>query len=73
VAPLISHAVWWHGLWQVWRALGDAPRADAARASGLAWLDTTRQQHLAVEFHTSFCDHVPAHRELVSGRARTAD
>lgn len=67
VAPLLGEGVWWHGLWQVWQALGDPARANAARVAGLAWLDDTLRQHLPPEFHTSFCQSVAAHRGLMDG------
>ena len=58
---------WWHGLWQVQLGLGDRGAAEAARAEGVAWIHRTLQQELAPEFHASFRDAVPAHRELLSG------
>jgi len=66
-APLPGEGVWWHGLWQVWLALGDPARADQARAAGLAWMDHTREHHLPGEFSAGFVDQVPAHRGLASG------
>jgi tetratricopeptide (TPR) repeat protein len=59
---------WWHGLWCVWRALGDAARAEAARAEGVAWIHRTLQRELRPEFHAAFRDAVPAHRELLAAR-----
>lgn len=67
LAPLVTDGAWWHGLWQVWRALGDPPRALAARAAGLGWIEQTLHQQLPPEFHTSFRDAVDAHRTLISG------
>ncbi len=57
---------WWHGLWQVGRAVGDADAAQAARAEGVAWIHRMLQQDLPTEFHPAFRDAVPAHRELLS-------
>ena len=71
-APLLSDGAWWHGLWRVWHALGEASRADAARAAGLAWIDLTRQHHLPKAFHAGLCDQVQAHRELLSGRLESS-
>lgn len=68
VAPLVAEGAWWHGLWQVWRALDDQPRAHAARSAGLAWMHTTLRHHLAEEFHSGFLDQVSPHRHLASGR-----
>jgi hypothetical protein len=58
---------WWHGLWQVWLALGDRGRADSARAEGVAWIHRTLQRELPAEFHASFRESVVAHRELLTG------
>jgi hypothetical protein len=58
---------WWHGLWQVWLALGDNGRAESARAEGVAWIHRTLQRELAPEFHASFREAVVAHRELLAG------
>ncbi|MBL8351083.1 MAG: AAA family ATPase [Burkholderiaceae bacterium] len=57
---------WWHGLWQVWRALGQPDAARAARAQGLAWIHRLLQDDLAPEFHRALRDAVPAHRELLT-------
>lgn len=63
----VPPGVWWHGLWQLWRALGDAGRAEAARAEGVAWIHRTLQRELAAPFHAGFRDAVPAHRALLAG------
>lgn len=59
--------VWWHGLWRVWQALGDAPQADAARAAGLQWIAQTQRVHLPAPFRVSFAAAVPAHQALLAG------
>jgi hypothetical protein len=59
--------LWWHGLWRVWQRLGEPGRAEAARAEGVAWIHRTLQAELASEFHASFRQAVPAHRELLAG------
>jgi DNA-binding SARP family transcriptional activator len=59
--------LWWHGLWRVWQRLGECDRAEAARAEGVAWIHRTMQHELASEFHASFSQAVPAHRELLTG------
>lgn len=58
---------WWHGLWSVWRALGETDRAEAARAEGVAWIHRMLQLELAPAFHASFRAAVPEHRALLSG------
>ncbi len=72
VAPLLTDGVWWHGLWTVWLALGDAERAETALAAGRAWMAYTLQQHLPAEFHASFREVVPAHQALWRGLPRAA-
>jgi hypothetical protein len=57
---------WWHGLWQVGRAVGDTDAAQAARAEGVAWIHRLLQHELPAEFHPAFRDAVPAHRELLA-------
>jgi DNA-binding SARP family transcriptional activator len=59
--------LWWHGLWRVWQRLGERDRAEAARAEGVAWIHRTMQHELPSEFHASFRQAVPAHRELLAG------
>jgi DNA-binding SARP family transcriptional activator/tetratricopeptide (TPR) repeat protein len=59
--------VWWHGLWRVWQALGDAPQAEAARAAGLQWIAQTQRDHLPAPFRVSFTAAVPAHQALLAG------
>jgi hypothetical protein len=51
----------------VWQRLGECDRAEAARAEGVAWIHRTMQHELASEFHASFSQAVPAHRELLAG------
>lgn len=63
----VPQGLWWHGLWQLWRTLGDAGRAEAARAEGVAWIHRTLQHDLAAPFHPAFRDAVPAHRALLAG------
>ena len=66
-APHIGDGVWWHGVWRTWQRLSDDAQVQAARAEGVAWIQSMLQQHLAPEFHAVFCDAVPTHRELLSG------
>ncbi len=63
----LAAGTWWHGLWQVWRGLGDRDLADVARAEGVAWIHRTLQRELPSEFHAGFRDAVPAHRALLAG------
>lgn len=58
---------WWHALWRLSQQLGDPEAADAARAEGVAWIHRTLNNALPSEFHTSFRQAVPAHRELLAG------
>ena len=60
---------WWHALWRLSQQLGDQACADAARAEGVAWIHRTLHNGLSSEFHASFRDAVPAHRELLTGSA----
>lgn len=63
---------WWHGLWIVWRALGDSTRAETARAAGQAWVRQACEQHVPPAYRASFCDAVPAHRALLASQAGNA-
>ena len=58
---------WWHGLWRAAQGLGERGWADAAHAEGVAWIHRTLQRELPSEFHASFREAVPAHRELLAG------
>ena len=58
---------WWHALWRLSQPLGDKERTDAARAEGVAWIHRTLSTALPSEFHASFRQAVPAHRELLAG------
>lgn len=58
---------WWHVLWRLSQQLRDSERADAACAEGVAWIHRTLQKELPSEFHASFRQAVPAHRELLAG------
>lgn len=66
ITPRHPAGVWWHGLWRAWLALGDADRAAAAQAEGVAWIHRTLQQHLPGEFHAGF-KQVPEHQALLRG------
>jgi DNA-binding SARP family transcriptional activator/tetratricopeptide (TPR) repeat protein len=66
ITPRHPAGVWWHGLWRAWLALGDADRAAAAHAEGVAWIHRTLQQHLPREFHAGFRQ-VPEHQALLRG------
>lgn len=63
----VPQGLWWHGLWQLWRTLGDPGRAEAARAEGVAWVHRTLQHDLAPPFHAAFRDAVAVHRALLTG------
>jgi hypothetical protein len=58
---------WWHALWRLSQGLRDPERAEAARAEGVAWIHRTLRNELPSEFHASFRQAVPAHRELLAG------
>lgn len=65
VALNMLDGTWWHGLWQAWLRIGDAGRAEAARAEGVAWIHRMLQRELQSEFHAAFRDAIAAHRELL--------
>jgi len=66
VAPHFGEGSWWHGLWQVWRAVGDLQRASTALAAGRAWVEFTREHHLPAPWRAGFADNMPAHAELLA-------
>jgi DNA-binding SARP family transcriptional activator len=63
----IGPGVWWHGLWRLWRALGEGDRGEAARAEGVAWIHRCLRDDLAPEFRPAFKESVREHRELLLG------
>ena len=73
VALLLGDGHWWHGLWRLGQALGDAALAHTAHTAGRAWLDERLRHHLAPEFQVSFCEAVPAHRALLGESAMPGD
>ena len=69
ITPMdLQDGTWCHALWRAWLRLGDAARADAARAQGLAWLQHALAHELDPAFHAGF-KAVPEHRELLLGAA----
>jgi hypothetical protein len=68
VALDVAEGVWWHGLWQVALALGDASAAQVALRAGSAWV-ANQQARLPEPLRASFMAAVPAHQALLAGAA----
>lgn len=65
LAPMSLHAGEYALLlWRCFEAAGDLPAARRALASGLARLETTRRDHVPVEFQQSFMERNAVNREL---------